>query len=227
MTHPSRLTLDLALIGAAPAADAAHIAACARCHAALAALDEERQVFLEAHPTPPPRTTERATPAARSASEPRSTRRTLRAALAITAAAAAIIALAFVVRPPDKKTARMKGATQAELWIKRSTETFAFDGRPLQQGDTLVFRYTTERKHLTVIDAEASGKIEVVIDQAIEPGSNRTAPNGVALDNYTGEERVIAFFSDAPLDVEKLRADPDTQPPNTDRAAWRIDRSTP
>src|SRR5262245_21724241 len=158
MTHPSRLTLDLALIGAAPADDAAHIAACDRCRAVLAGMTSEREAFLRAHPKAPRRSQ-------------------WKLGAATMFAAAAIILLAILIRPAADRQ-RMKGDTRAELWIKRGQETFKFDGRPLQQGDTLAFRYTTQRTHLTVLDAEASGKIEVVIDQAIEPGSKRTASKG-------------------------------------------------
>jgi hypothetical protein len=210
--HPSRLALDLALIGAAEAADAAHIGACARCRGRLERMEKDRDAFLTAHPqlaAPKPKTEHK--------------RRLWIPALA---AAAAILAVVFLARPPQN-TERMKGGTHVELWVKRGAESFAFDGRALATGDTLLFRYTTTRKHLTVIDAEASGKIAVVIDQPIEPGTRRTAPTGVALDDYRGEEKIIALFSDGPLDKTKLETNPTPADLPADRAEWKIERSSP
>jgi hypothetical protein len=207
--HPSRLALDLALIGAAGAEDAMHVAGCADCQARLKTMEAERDSFLARHPAMPAR--------------PRPARRSPLRYLAPLALAASVLLVALIFRPGGPSE-RAKGTTAAELWVKRGEESFVFRGQPLQEGDTLVFRYTSTRKHLTVIDAEVSGKIEVVIDQAIEPGSDRTAPSGVLLDGYRGKERVILLFSDGKLD-DPLAHERGSK--DVDRHEWTIERSAP
>ncbi|MCK6550139.1 hypothetical protein L6R52_30165 [Myxococcota bacterium] len=201
----SSLGLDLATIGAADDAARAHLAACDRCRARVDARRAEDAAFVAATPID-----------ARAAAIERRARVEQRGrlrVLAIGAALAASIAGAVVFVPPRGRptaTERMKGATIAELFVDRGGEITRWAEQPLAEGDTLVFRYTTTRRHLLVLDVEASGEISVIVASLegtsvpIEPGRDQTAPQGMRLDAYAGRERVIALFSDAPLEAAPL-----------------------
>jgi hypothetical protein len=189
--HPSRLDLDLLFVGSAPDATRAHVESCERCSRELALMHRMRDELLAAHPHPP---------------------RIERSKTPWLAAIAATILIGAVLLVPRDRPERAKGSTIVDLWVNRGGEAFLFEHQPLSRGDTLVFRYTSARRFLIVVDVERSGKISPVIagpDGAsipIEAGSKKTAPQGLRLDDYRGRERVIAIFSDEKVESERLTA---------------------
>jgi hypothetical protein len=165
--HLSKLELDLVMIEAARAETRAHVEQCTRCRSALDGMLRERDAFLIAHPRRP-KMTER----------PRLDRRKIAGTLFALAAA---IAMFVVIDPRTFRDpeVRAKGPTDVELWVKPSHgAAVRFQQQSLAAGDTLVFRYTTGKRYLLVLDVEASGKIAPVIAEtdgsslAIEPGKN-------------------------------------------------------
>ena len=98
---------------------------------------------------------------------------------------------AFLLALP-METTRIKGDTHVELLVRRAGETFPYQEQPLREGDTLLFRYTSARRHMMLAGIEASGDVSIFVEDAeLQPGQNRIAPQGLELDDYAGEERVI------------------------------------
>ena len=151
-------------------------------------------------------------------------------------ALAACTAAVLLALPEPPETTRMKGDSHVELLVRRGGETFAYDQRPLREGDTLLFRYTSDRRHMLLAGVEDSGDVSIFVpDAALEPGQNRLAPQGLELDDYAGNERVILLLSDEPLDAEAIertlathaRTDPLETPQldyDADQVSWLIRR---
>lgn len=213
--HPSKLSLDLALIEAATDEVRAHIQSCARCTRTLETMRSERDAFLRIHPNPPAisgpyllRNIE--SPAHQGARpQPIDKKRRIVGVFAV----AASIAIALALGTPflfQQDRERMKGDSSVELWVRRGPEAFRFEAQPLQPDDTLLFRYTSARTHLLVLSAEESGKVQAIVtdgngsSMTVAPGSDKTAPAGVKLDTYEGRERIIAVLSNRPLRAAPL-----------------------
>lgn len=213
----SSLALDLAVVGAADEASRGHVERCARCRGRVDVRRREDAAFLASTPIAKAvADVERraSTPPARTALDAHRHRAPWVGAAVLAGALAASIAGAVLFVPPP--TERAKGSTIADLFVDRDGTIARWSGQPLTEGDTLVFRYTSTKRFLLVLDVEGSGDVSVIVASAdgtsapIEPGRDRTAREGMRLDDYAGPERVIALFSDTPLEaaplVERLRA---------------------
>ena len=107
---------------------------------------------------------------------------------------------------------RSKGASLVELAVTRGARAFPLDeGVPLNEGDVLVLRYTTQQPYLLLLSLEGSGKVNVYLtdpsrqqSMRVHPGRNVHLKLGVQLDAYVGRER-IALLSGKPLDVDTVR----------------------
>jgi hypothetical protein len=218
--HASLLALERHRFGETAGEIRAHIEGCDHCRERLRAMESDDRAFMIRHPT------------ARSIGV-RPRRRVDRIAplIALAACAAGLLLLL-----PDPETTRMKGETHVELIVRRGAETFPFDRRPLRRGDTLLFKYTSTRRHMLLAGMEASGEVSIFVpDATLEPGQNRIAPQGLELDDYQGSERVILLLSDEPLDaaeveralVTQARRDPLVSPRfeyDADQVSWLIER---
>lgn len=124
-------------------------------------------------------------------------------------AAATAVAAVFALAPRD--TIRTKGGgTAVEMFVERDGVAQRFTDQPLREGDTLVFRYSTEHRYLLGVGLEASGAVSSIIvgtdgkSVPIESGQQRVAPTGVRLDDYIGSERIFVLLSDSPLDARRV-----------------------
>jgi hypothetical protein len=198
--HPSAYAIDRFLLGEGPPELRAHLEQCESCGLKIAALASEDEAILRDFPTPASIGL-RALPARPA--------RVRRRALPIALALAASILLFVAIMSPrfDDTDTRVKGESTVELLVRRDDRSFPYAGEKLRAGDTLAFRYTTERRFMVVIGVEASGKAQVHVATAIDPGQNRIAKDGVRLDAYDGAERVHVFLSDEALDSEALLRD--------------------
>jgi len=224
--HSSRLQLDLHIAGVAGDSTVAHVAECAHCREQSDRMASDYADFLERYPTPaslrrPGRSLEELPEPALSTLPPR---RRLRAWISVTAAAAAVAAAVVLglvwilpgtdtrltLRPPSSE--RMKGGSFVEIAVKRAGESVRFEGQPLQSGDVLAFRVTTDRHYLLLLSVEKSGRINVFLtdpgrqhSMAISPGPQQVLSQGVELDDYLGSERLVALLTDRPLSVATVR----------------------
>jgi hypothetical protein len=217
--HPSFFALERLRLGEAEGEISAHVERCPRCSERLRAMEAEDRAFNAAHPT------------LRSLLGKRDRIDWIAPVLAL---AACTIAVALAL--PDPETTRAKGDTRVELLVRRGDQTFAWDERPLRQGDTLLFRYTSARSHMMLAGVEDSGDVSIFVqDAALEPGQNRIAPQGLELDDHAGSERIILLLSDEPLDpneveralVTHARDGPLSEPAlgyDADQVSWLIQR---
>lgn len=228
--HPSRLQLDLHLAGVAgdplAAYPADHLADCPRCQARLERMASDYSDFLERYPTPaslerPGRSTPDLPEPALSSSTPRRRLRVWGAAAAVAATVAAAVVVGLLWIPPGRDaqlllpptgTERVKGGSVVEIAVKRDGASTRFEGQPLQSGDVLAFRVTTDRRYLLLVSVEETGRINVFLtdpsgqhSMAITPGPRQVLPRGVELDDYVGPERLLAMLTDRPLSVATVR----------------------
>jgi hypothetical protein len=122
--------------------------------------------------------------------------------------------------------------------VRREGKTFPFENElGLRRGDTLLFRYTSARRHMLLAGIEDSGEVTIFVpDAELEPGQNKVAPQGIELDDHLGRERVIVLLSDRPLDPKAVaraleaQQDPLAEPrleSDADQASWLIRKDSP
>jgi len=216
--HASRFALERHRLGETEGELRAHIESCAECRDRLRAMESDDRAFMIARPN----------------LTSIGVRPKLNRIAPILALAACILTALLVL--PDPDTTRMKGDSHVELMVRREGATFSFDEQPLRPGDTLLFKYTSTRRHMLLAGVEASGDVSIFVpDAKLEPGQNRIAPQGIELDDYRGSERVIILLSDAPLDADEVRrallshaqSDPLETPSfdyDADQVSWLIER---
>jgi hypothetical protein len=213
--HASLFALERHRLGETEGDLRAHIESCDQCRERLRRMQSDDRAFIIARPN------------LRSIG----VRPKIRIAPLVALAACV---LAAIVVLPDPDTTRMKGDSHVELIVRRGAETFPFDERPLREGDTLLFKYTSARRHMLLAGVEDSGEVSIFVPHAtLEPGQNRIAPQGIELDDHRGKERVIVLLSDAPLDAGEVQqalaaqADPLETPHfdyDADQVSWLIER---
>jgi hypothetical protein len=112
---------------------------------------------------------------------------------------------------------RIKGGSVMEIAIRRQNRSFLYQEQPLHAGDVLAFRYTTQRRFLLLFSLESSGRMNVFVpassrkSETISPGSQIKLQQGIELDAYSGPERLIALFTDMPLDIAQVRREVSTR----------------
>jgi hypothetical protein len=221
--HPSQLVLDryqAQLLEDPDGSVQAHISSCERCQIRLASMVTTDEAFLARYPD------ESALLARRDLKNQRGTRAekdtswwprrplalgfSLAGALAIAAAVLVIRANPDSPLKSDEPTERIKGGSSMELAIRRDGRSFPYQGERLRPGDVIAFRYTTRQQHLILLSLEATGKIQVFFPAdakksgEIQPGAQIQLTQGFELDTYRGPERIIAIFSDSPLEVDAV-----------------------
>lgn len=224
--HPSRLQLDLHLAGVDSDPVAVHLAECTRCTIRVERMANDYADFLERYPSPaslerPGRSLADLPDPALSTRTPRHHLRAWYSAAAVASAVAAAVLIGLLWILPSEKTRltlsppsseRMKGGSSVEIAVKRAGESARFEGQPLQSGDVLAFRITTDRHFLLLLSVEKTGRINIFLtdptgqqSMATTPGPRRVLSRGVELDDYVGPERLIALFTDRPLSVARVR----------------------
>lgn len=219
--HPSSLALDQLVagnLGPDEQGVARHVEACPRCERKVEQLTAQYQQFLRRLPSP--EALEAAVgqrPAAASPGRWPWQRLALVGALsAATAAMVALLPLELDRAPGQPGGAprsqdRIKGQSILQLSVRRGAASFPFKAQPLQAGDRLGLRYTSARRYLLLLSLEQSGKGTALVQDpqrqqslAITPGKQLRLDQGVLLDDYLGQERLVALFSDTPLRVPRV-----------------------
>jgi hypothetical protein len=250
-SHPSLLDLDRHLMGALQDLGGeevnAHIDGCVACQHRLQAeralgeqyltwLPREQDLLRRARSAPPARAPRRLT------------------VIGLSAAVAAALVLVVTWRahwaPDGGPHDRIKGGSLMEVVVQRDQATAPFEGQPLQQGDVLAFRYSSQRRYLLMATLEARGKVQVFYppdgaqSAPIAAGAKIKLKRGLQLDAYPGPERIVALFSDLPLRAEvverallerlqALRGDPrrqlaiDRLALPCDQVSWLIEKARP
>lgn len=212
--HPSRVDLERHVAGLLDSADSAvedHIGSCDSCAARVQQMRASDEEFLAQFPSRDALAQTRA---------PRPVKRRgwlLPWGLPLAAALAAAVAL-FALRMPTPTQSpadprvRIKGDSLLELAVKRGGRSARYQGQKLRAGDLLAFRYTTNKRYLLLVSLEQSGKLNVFFadatgrrSMAISPGRRVALGRGVELDAYQGSERLLALFTNAPLEVAVIR----------------------
>lgn len=184
-----------------------HLAACAACASAGAALAADRARFLaEANVG-----ALAADALSRVAGRPRGLRALLaRLALPVTLAAGAAAALALWARP--EATTRTKGSPfSLALYVlhEGATGGVVHGGEPLHPGDRLQFRYNGEAGHLAVVSIDAEAKVSLYYPpgpeaEAIPSGHDVPLRSAVELDGTLGPELLIAVRCARPVPVARI-----------------------
>jgi hypothetical protein len=215
----SALRLDRWMAGELPRAEAeelaAHVAACARCRAAVAAMEEERDrtELPPLRPAPAARAGRAAwfglRGPARRAGIPGLT-------LAGVALAAAAVAAVILVRP-DPGGERTKGASPGlSMYVQHGDDVRrAGPGERVAPGDAVRFAVSLRRPaYVAVLTLDPAGRASVYFPGGARaepitpdaPGTEVALPLATRLDETQGQEQVFGLFCDQPVELEPLRA---------------------
>jgi hypothetical protein len=182
-----------------------HVDACATCRDRMAQLaTEDAQVRVAL-----PFATLADGVARRSAASPGRRRWVAPVSLASAALVAALIA-PQLLRPTPRNG--IKGGSDLQLYVGGVGEPRRVLGEPaLQAGERVRLEYAAgEHRFLAVLSVDERGEVTPLyppggVSRPIERGGARLLPNSVAFDG-SGRERLVAVFSDAPLQVTDLLA---------------------
>lgn len=126
------------------------------------------------------------------------------------AALAACASLALGSWPFDDPPARAKGGPHLGFFLKRGTAVErGANGDTVYPEDEIRFVYTADRAyHLALISGDASVVYFPNEPQArqVEAGGDVPLDAGFQLNAELGSERIVSFFCDEPVAVERLRA---------------------
>ena len=190
--HPTSLELDEVIAGYAAAGVAEHVRSCPACHARVAPLTAERdQALAQAG-------------FARGQQRLRGSLRTPRRQWIVPAAVAASLALVAVGLSLRSPMLRARGGASLALVDAAGAET-----RTPRPGETVVLRASPGAHRYALIGVVEAGGAPVVIWP--ERGSASGAVAGtveIRLAVSEGAARVVALFSDRPLDAAALREPP-------------------
>ncbi len=226
--HPSQLMLDQYIAGALDEKAQAvekHIASCERCHQRVEQMRSEYQAFLKDFPTWSAIEKRSASRQKAGPSRARAPRRRwfpwIITMAPVAAAAMLLIAVLYQASPPStsppgtssgRRDLRAKGGSVLEIAVSRQGRSFRYAGEPLQAGDVLSFRYTTKHTFLLLMSLEQSGNLGILLADAtrtksmpIKPGKKVRIDQGLKLDDYAGNERLIAIFSVKPVEVKTVK----------------------
>lgn len=135
--------------------------------------------------------------------------------------AIALPVLLLATRRPDDATTRLKGverpletraAPSLEMWVKDTAGIRrATEGELLGEGDQIQFRYQAAgRRFVFVVSVTSGGAIDPLypdtrgVSVEIQPAGSHVLEGSVILDDARGDERVLAFFSEAPIAYGEL-----------------------
>lgn len=227
-----------------------HIAACDRCRARHAVLNEAAEAFLARFPEPPMRA---GVPPLRAAAPqpgaPPHGRRApswlwgsgLAAALAAAAAYALLLRTPAGVpgvegsgspsRAPSELGTRIKGTARFGFAVRRGGEVFpGVDGQRVQPGDRLrFFVATSEPRYLAILSLDGAGN---VTEYYPGDGRGRAVPvapqayleSSVELDQVLGKESLWAVFCAQPFEVAPLARSLNERRELTPPAGCSLDR---
>jgi Putative zinc-finger/Domain of unknown function (DUF4384) len=199
----SAFRLDRWMMGELPPPDAQavkeHLAGCATCTETVAGMravrDEVRILPLPSIPgmAPSPR--------------PRTTRLVL-GGLAVALAASLVVAL-----QPEAPLERPKGSGVAlGMYVQHGDEVRrAGPGEFVSPGDAVRFSITTPvPSYVAVLSLDPSGRASVYFPEGgrtvrVPAGPEVPLPLGTRLDQTVGEERLLALFCTAPVELEPVR----------------------
>lgn len=203
--HLSSLELDLLGLGALPAPEVpaarAHLSSCERCRARLAELERARERF------------EAVRGEAWAGVEARLAAKGLPrwlAPLSLLAAAAAAALLVFVARPGDRSPSVKGDAVLRVFALQKGQVRELASGDRVAPGDRV--RFVADgagSRCLLLVSVDGAGRATVYVpfDGArsleLAPG-RQELPDSVELDGTLGTERLLAFFSDRPLEAAPL-----------------------
>lgn len=124
------------------------------------------------------------------------------------AASAAIAILVVTVSSTRDDTFSLKGGDSLELVLKRGHEVMPLGERCLP-GDAIRARVRSTRRYVLLISLDATGKVSLLFPSAGQasepvPAENEFIPGSWELDEVPGRERIIAVFSDAPLEFSSV-----------------------
>ena len=135
------------------------------------------------------------------------------------AAACATALMVIAARPalvvPVAPAIRFKGeAALLQTYVRRGAETRVLrSGEALYAGDQLAFKYTlAQPRHCLLLGIDDAGTITRYFPEAtlapvaVLPAGVRTLPIGIELDAHKGQERLVALFSETPLDEQRVRS---------------------
>ncbi len=204
---PSNLRLDRLLAGelaAEPERELrAHLAACARCAARFAAIEEEarafpREVWIQGE----------AAKARRALRAGRGHWGTIAASLSAAAAAVALFHLAPLPHPHPAGV-RSKGGEALDLVVRHrdgSVEETSGDGR-LLPGDAVRFRLSLATGGtVAVLGLDAAGLVTAYVEPVAVPAGRTVIEGSVVLDETPGAERFVAVICAAAPSAETLVA---------------------
>jgi hypothetical protein len=208
-THPSYLALDSYALGAADAADAAHLESCPRCKSHLARLE----------PSPVPEWVR--------SLETNRRRRWLPWLRwpHLAALCAALIAGAFVLpRALKRPEHAMKGGPSVAIYVKHGAALSLWDGRALlSPGDGLQLKVAPAGfSRVTVASVGASDPVEMYAGP-IDAQRETTLPRSWTLDADPAPDVLLIVFSRAPLSLDDLRTARDALPRSAQLWSTRLE----
>jgi hypothetical protein len=126
-------------------------------------------------------------------------------------ALAACLALAVVTPTLFRKPTRTKGGSDLELFVggPGSSHRVALGEAQLQKGDGVMLEYDAgDHRYVAVLSIDEQGQVTPLFPQQgaslqAERGGPQKLPQSVVFDG-AGRERLVAIFSDSPLQMDEL-----------------------
>ncbi len=179
-----------------------HLTHCAECSGYIAAMEKERDDFLEAYPEVPTVKT-----------EPKKILLFRSYKPLLSAAAVLVIALgvgSLLTRRLPETTWRTKGNVALALYVSDSSgHASVREGMAFYPGERIQFTYSCGKERFFILASlDETGKLSVFYPTTgdssllLEPGSDLPLPHSIRLDDYIGIERYFAVFSEQPLSVK-------------------------
>jgi hypothetical protein len=194
--HPSYLELDLAVLGAADAATAAHVETCERCRAHLGRAQQ---------PLPLPEWA-RALGQERRSRWPSWVRAPKLVGLFALAATAAFLVIARP-RPAGREELGAKGSPSVAVYVKRGAGVSLWDGRAqLSPGDSVQLKVAPEEFRRIAVASLEAGALTELYAGPLAVRQTSLLPQSWTLDARPGREVLLLVFSQAPLSSAELQA---------------------
>jgi hypothetical protein len=199
-----------------------HVAGCSACAARVGAFEAARAA------TPPDMEALRRVAAAPPAPVMRRAWRGWWPSLGL-ALAAGVAGLVVAVRSPAPESTGIKGAARLGFFVKHGDAIRrGVAGEQVSPGDLVRFVVSTPRAaHLAIVSLDARAAASVYFPPAgvgdgVAAGTDIELPRATLLDDTLGPETVAAFFCERAVDLDALRARPDSTPPGctVDRLDW-------
>ncbi len=207
-THALRRLHCGELTGEAETQLRTHLSGCARCTATWSSLEEEQRQF--ASEVPYPRFADRV----QQRSRPTLLSRAMRWQPALAAAAVLVVMVWAGPKLLEKESRgnRIKGTSVIELWVggAGATPRVAVEGETLAPGERVRVGYRAlDHRYVAVISIDSQGEVTPLYPESgpsfrsADGAGPHLLPDSVIFSG-AGYEKVIAVFSDEPLEVERL-----------------------